>query len=105
MGGLKILPTLQTFPQFLTMTCPNSPTIQTLYPAFPEATLKPGQLLTVTLPDGQSLEIDARDPSDVIVWHNNAAGDAVASLDIEQEPDTDPHPSLSAAERNPSLCR
>lgn len=87
------------------MTCPNSPTIQTLYPAFPEATLKPGQLLTVTLPDGQSLEIDARDPSDVIVWHNNAAGDAVSSLDIEPEPDTDPHPSLSAAERNPSLCR
>jgi hypothetical protein len=38
-----------------------------------------GQFLTVTLPDGQSLEIDARDPADVTVWHCNAAGDAVAS--------------------------
>jgi hypothetical protein len=64
-----------------------------------------GQFLTVTLPDGQSLEIDARDPADVTVWHCNAAGDAVASLDIEPEPDTDPHPSLSAADRNPSMCR
>ena len=62
-----------------------------------------GQLLTVTLPDGQSLEIDARDPSDVTVWHCNAAGDAVTSLDVEPEPDTDPHPSLSAADRNRSL--
>ena len=67
--------------------------------------LKPGQLLTVKLPDGQSLEIDARDSSDVIVWHCNAAGDAVASLDIDPEPDAEDHPSLSAAERNPSLCR
>ena len=73
--------------------------------AFPSFVLKSGDLLTVTLPDGQSLEIDARDPSDVIVWHCNAAGDAVSSLDIDPEPDTDSHPSLSAAERNPSLCR
>lgn len=73
--------------------------------ACPSFVLKSGDLLTVTLPDGQSLEIDARDPSDVTVWHCNAAGDAVASLDIEPEPDSDPHPSLSAAERNPSLCR
>ena len=87
------------------MTRFDSSEIITLYPVFSEATLRPGQLLTVTLPDGQSLEIDARDPSEVIVWHNNAAGDPVASLDIEPEPDTDPHPSLSAAERNPSLCR
>lgn len=64
-----------------------------------------GQFLTVTLPDGQTVEIDARDPNDVTVWHLNPAGDAVGSLDIEPEPDTDPHPSLSAAERNPSLCR
>ena len=67
--------------------------------------LKSGDLLTVTLPDGQSLEIDARDPSDVIVWQINTAGDACDSLNVEPEPDTDPHPSLSAAERNPSMCR
>ena len=64
-----------------------------------------GQFLTVTLPDGQSVEIDVRDPANVTVWHCNPAGDPVASLDIEPEPDTDPHPSLSAAQRNPSLCR
>ena len=64
-----------------------------------------GQFLTVTLPDGQTVEVDARDPADVTVWHCDSAGDCVASLDIEPEPDTDPHPSLSAAERNPSLCR
>ena len=87
------------------MTRPNSSDIITLYPVHPSVTLKPGQLLTVTLPDGQSLEIDARDPSDVTAWHCNAAGDAVASLDIDPEPDTDPHPSLSAAERNSSMCR
>ena len=73
--------------------------------ACPSFVLKSGDLLTVKLPDGQSLEIDARDPLDVTVWHCNAAGDAVASLDVEPETDTDPHPSLSAADRNPSLCR
>ena len=64
-----------------------------------------GQFLTVTLPDGQSVEIDVRDPANVTVWHLNPAGDCVASLDIEPEPDTEPHPSLTAAERNPSMCR
>ena len=73
--------------------------------SFPSITLKPGQLLTVTLPDGQSLEVDARDPSDVTVWHLNPAGDAVESMDVQPEPDTDPDPSLSAAERNPSMIR
>jgi hypothetical protein len=64
--------------------------------AFPSFALSSGDLLIVTLPDGQSLEIDARDPSDVIVWHCNVAGDAVASLDIEPEPDTDPGPAKTA---------
>jgi hypothetical protein len=71
----------------------------------PSITLYAGQILTVKLPDGQSLEVDLRDPSDVIVWQINTAGDACDSLNVEPEPDTDPHPSLSAAERNPSLCR
>jgi len=87
------------------MNRPNFSDIQTLYPAFPSVTLRPGQLLTVTLPDGQSLEVDARDPSDVTVWHLNPAGDAVESMDVQPEPDTDPDPSLSAAERNPSMIR
>ena len=83
----------------------NPSNIQTLYPAFPSVTLKPGQLLTVTLPDGQTLEVDVRDPADVTVWHLNPAGDAVESMDVQPEPDTDPDPSLSAADRNPSMIR
>ena len=71
----------------------------------PSITLQTGQILTVKLPDGQSLEVDLRDPSDVIVWQINTAGDACDSLNVEPEPDTDPHPSLSAAERNPSMLR
>ena len=69
----------------------------------PHLTLKPGDLLTVTLPDGQSLEIDARLPNDIVVWQLNTAGDACDSLNVAPEPDTEPHPSLSAAERNPNL--
>ena len=64
-----------------------------------------GQFLTVTLPDGQTVEIDARDNWSILVHHIDSAGDHVATLDIEPEPDTDPDPSLSAAERNPSMCR
>ena len=60
----------------------------------PRLTLKPGDLLTVTLPDGQSLEIDARLPNDIVVWQINTAGDACDSLNVEPEPDTEPHPSL-----------
>jgi len=71
---------------------------------FPSLTLRPGDLLTVTLPDGQTVEIDARDPSDVVVHHLDSTGDGVALMDIRPEPEPDgPHPSLSAAERNPSL--
>ena len=87
------------------MNRPNFSDIQTLYPAFPSVTLKPGQLLTVTLPDGQTLEVDVRDPADVTVWHLNHAGDAVESMDVEPEPDTDSDPSMSAADRNRSMMR
>ena len=66
-------------------------------------TLRPGDLLTVTLPDGQTVEIDARYPAAVVVCHLDSAGDHVASLDVDPEPDASPHPSLSAAERNPSM--
>lgn len=70
---------------------------------FPALTLRPGDLLTVTLPDGQTVEIDARDPSAVVVHHIESAGDVYFEIGPMPEPDG-PHPSLSAAERNPSLC-
>lgn len=70
---------------------------------FPSLTLRSGDLLTVTLPDGQMIEVDARDNWAIVVHHLDSAGDHVATLDVEPEPDTDPHPSLSAAERNPSM--
>ena len=72
-------------------------------PALPSPTLRPGDLLVVILPDSQIIEIDARDQTAVVVHHLDSAGDHVATLDVEPEPDTDPHPSLTAAERNPSL--
>ena len=66
-------------------------------------TLRPGQWITVALPDGQAVEIDARDPSAVVVHHLDSDGEGVALLEVTPEPDTDRHPSLTAAERNPSL--
>ena len=67
-------------------------------------TLRPSQWLTVALPDGQAVEIDARDPSAVVVHHLDSDGEGVALLEVTPEPEPDgPHPSLSAAERNPSL--
>ena len=70
---------------------------------FPSLTLRPGDLLTVTLPDGQTVEIDARDQHAVVVHHCDSSGDGVALMEVAPEPDTDPHPSLTAAERNPSM--
>lgn len=75
---------------------------------FPALTLRPGDLLTVTLPDGQTVEIDARDNWAIAVHHLDSTSNHVATLDVEPEPEPDgplsSHPSLSAAERNPSLC-
>jgi len=73
------------------------------YGPFPSIMLRPGDVLTVTLPDGQTVEIDVRTTSGATVNHCDSAGDYVAGFDVEPEPDTDPHPSLSAAERNPSM--
>jgi hypothetical protein len=65
-----------------------------------------GQFLTVTLPDGQTVEIDSRSCfGDVAIFVNSPHGDCYESLNIDPWQDTDPDPSLSAAERNPSLCR
>ena len=68
----------------------------------PSFTLRPGDLLTVTLPDGQTVEIDARHPSAVVVDHIESDGENYFEVLPMPEPDG-PHPSLSAAERNPSM--
>ena len=70
---------------------------------FSDLVLRPGDLLTVTLPDGQTIEIDARDQNAVVVHHLDFFGEGVALLEVAPESDTDPHPSLTAAERNPGL--
>ena len=70
---------------------------------FPSLALRPGDLLTVTLPDGQTIEIDARDQHAVVVHQIDSDGEGVALLEVTPEPDNDRHPSLTAAERNPSL--
>jgi len=65
-----------------------------------------GQFLTVTLSDGQTIEIDARSCfGDVAVFVNSPCGDCYESLNIDPWQDDESHPSLTAAQRNPSLCR
>ena len=85
------------------MTRPNSPAIETLYPAFPEITLISGQFLTVKLPDGQTIEIDTKDKLETDVFINNPYDDCYETMTIKKWEDDEPHPSLSAAERNTNL--
>ena len=60
------------------------------------------QILTVTLPDGQTVEIYAwRTETDIYV--NNPHGDCYESLSFAAWRDDEPDPSLSAAERNTNL--
>ena len=54
---------------------------------------------------GQTIEIDARDQHAVVVHQIDSDGEGVALLEVTPEPDTDRHPSLTAAERNPSCAR
>ena len=61
------------------------------------------ELMTVTLPDGQTVEIDARNKWETDIYVNNRHGDCYQSLIVEQWQDDQPDPSLSAAERNPNL--
>tara|TARA_Y100000361_G_scaffold53113_1_gene46431 strand:+ start:1136 stop:1348 length:213 start_codon:yes stop_codon:yes gene_type:complete len=61
------------------------------------------ELMTVTLPDGQTVEIDARNKWETDIYVNNRHGDCYKSLIVEQWQDDQPDPSLSAAERNPNL--
>ena len=65
--------------------------------------LKYDQVLTVTLPDGQTIEIDVRDRGETGVYVNNPHGDCYESLCFAEWRDDDPDPSLSAAERNTNL--
>tara|TARA_Y200000002_G_scaffold328660_1_gene292386 strand:- start:1740 stop:1952 length:213 start_codon:yes stop_codon:yes gene_type:complete len=61
------------------------------------------QILTVTLPDGQTVEIDARTRAETDIYINNPHGDCYESLSFKEWQDDEPHPSLSAAERNTNL--
>ena len=62
---------------------------------------------TVILPDGQEIEIDLRDSNDVQLFINNSSGDCYESVSLKDSDCEgnliDSHPSLSPAERNPSL--
>ena len=61
------------------------------------------QILTVTLPDGQTIEIDTRDHWQIDVHYLDKDGDCVKSIHIDPVCDGEPHPSLTAAERNTNL--
>jgi len=58
------------------------------------------ELMTVTLPDGQTVEIDARNPWETDIYVINPHGDSVQSLIVNNWKDDELHPSWSAAERN-----
>ena len=85
------------------MTRSDSFDIITLYPVQPSFTLRQGQILTVKLPDGQTIEIDARDKMETDVFINNPYDDCYETMSIKKWEDDEPHPSLSAAERNTNL--
>ena len=61
------------------------------------------ELMTVTLPDGQTVEIDARNPWETDIYVINPHGDSYQSLIVNKWEEDEPHPSLSAAGRNPNL--
>ena len=61
------------------------------------------QILTVILPDGQTIEIDARSRAETDIYVNNPHGDCYESLSFAEWQDDESNPSLSAAERNTNL--
>ena len=71
--------------------------------SFSHLTLKPGESLMIELPTGDHVEIDARDSTAVCISHLDRDMDYVDGLEVTPAPDLEPHPSLSAAERNPNL--
>jgi hypothetical protein len=64
--------------------------------------LQPHSLTTLTLPNGQTIEIDLRDDWDWTLYVNNSAGDCMDHVSIADNDDEGNmiHPSLNAAERN-----
>ena len=64
-----------------------------------------GEFHTIELPDGQTIEIDLRNRHDVQLFVCDRTGDCYKSVSITNtDVDDDAnHPSLSAAERNPSM--
>lgn len=61
------------------------------------------EVLTVTLPDGQTIEIDTRNHQETDVCVNNPHGLCHEWLVIERWQEDEPDPSLTAAERNTNL--
>lgn len=61
------------------------------------------QVLTVTLPDGQTVTIDARTRAETDIFVSDPDGDCYKSLSFAEWSNDDLEPSLSAAERNPNL--
>ena len=61
------------------------------------------QILTVILPDGQTIEIDTRSRAETDIYVNNPHGDCYRSLSFVEWQDDEPNTSLSAAERNTNL--
>ena len=61
------------------------------------------QILTVTLPDGQTVEIDTRSGAETDIYVNSPYGDCYEYLNFKEWQDDKPEPSLSAAERNTNL--
>ena len=60
-------------------------------------------VLIVSLPTGDVVEIDTRDLNQIDVVASNPRGEVIDVIPILPDPDTDPDPSLSAAQRNPFL--
>jgi hypothetical protein len=71
--------------------------------AFSYLELQPSESLMVKLPTGDYVEIDTRDLTAICISHLDSDGDHVDGLEVTPAPDLEPHPSLSAAERNPNL--
>jgi len=71
----------------------------------PEVTLKPGDVVVINLPDGQSVVVDNRLKTTTDIEVLDPRGFTYESLEIAEWQDDllDPDPSLSDAERNPNL--
>ena len=71
----------------------------------PEVTLKPGEVVVINLPDGQSVVVDNRLKTTTDIEVLDPCGFSYEYLEVKEWQDDllSPDPSLSAAERNPNL--